>query len=300
MKALLFVCLGLWAGLSWAGESAEFLKLGVGARAQGLGGAYTSLADDLSALHYNPAGLSLLNKRELGVTHAELPSDTRYDFLGYAQPTRYGTLSAGALYVNRGKIQGRDGQGREIGGFGASDMALSLGYAKSLTSALGLGGTFKYVSSAIAEASASSFALDLGSQYRESLGPGKASVGLALQNLGPGRSLVSGSEPLPLTLAAGTGYRLPVGLTLALDYKHRPYARSSELGVGTEYALIPSLAVRAGYSGLGAKSSGSALKSLDGFAAGFGVKARGYSLDYSMTPFGELGQVQRLSLGARW
>ncbi|MBI5624972.1 MAG: hypothetical protein HY924_14445 [Elusimicrobia bacterium] len=37
---------------------------------------------------------------------------------------------------------------------------------------------------------------------------------------------------------------------------------------------------------------------LMGLAAGFGVKAYGMGLDYSMTPFGGLGNSHRVSLGA--
>ena len=43
----------------------DFLKIGVGERAVGMGGAFSSIADNATAIYWNPAGLSQLTKREL-------------------------------------------------------------------------------------------------------------------------------------------------------------------------------------------------------------------------------------------
>ena len=82
-----------------AASGASFLKIGVGARAVGLASAYTALADDVTALHWNPAGLSRLGSKQLAATHAELYADTRYDFFGYAHPTAKGTFGVSAVDV---------------------------------------------------------------------------------------------------------------------------------------------------------------------------------------------------------
>jgi hypothetical protein len=236
--------------------------------------------------------------------HAELFAQTRYDFVGYAQPFKHGTLAAGAVYLSQGSIEGRDANGAPTGGYSASDQAMSLGFASRLDSELRLGVNVKYIRSSIANASAQSFALDLGSQYALAgvRGPGVPLLGLAVQNLGPGMKFLDQTSQLPLAFAAGLGYRLPVGLTLAVDFKHRPYSHDSELSVGTEYALLTNFALRAGYGTVkaynGASSGG--FSALSGFATGLGLKFHTYSLDYSFTPMGELGNVQRFSLGARF
>ena len=49
----------------------EFLKLGVGARALGMGGAFAGLADDASAAYWNPAGLAYLKTNQFMPTHSE-------------------------------------------------------------------------------------------------------------------------------------------------------------------------------------------------------------------------------------
>ena len=70
MKQILvvsFLLLGLSASGGWATKYAgEFLALGVGARALGMGGAFVSLADDATAAYWNPAGIVLATGRELG------------------------------------------------------------------------------------------------------------------------------------------------------------------------------------------------------------------------------------------
>lgn len=65
----------------------EFLRLGAGARAAGMGDAVTPLIDDATATYWNPAGLALLRKRELTFMHAEQFGDAiNYDVVSYGIP----------------------------------------------------------------------------------------------------------------------------------------------------------------------------------------------------------------------
>ena len=61
MRALLLAVILLAQGPRlYAAQSsaAQFLNLGFGARALGMGEAYTAVADDISCVYYNPAGLA--------------------------------------------------------------------------------------------------------------------------------------------------------------------------------------------------------------------------------------------------
>ncbi len=284
-----------------AEETAQFLEVGVGARAVSMGGAFTALADDPEALAWNPAGLASA-RRELSATHADLTGGARYEFLGIAQPTRFGTLGAAGGYLMHGSLDGRDASGKPTGSFSAADSVVTLGLGAK-AGGLRLGGALKSVESRIAGYSASGYAADFGAQTELGLrGPGVASVGAALQNVGPGMRFLDQTEPLPLTAALGFAYRLPLGVTLAADFKERVHGRSSEIDVGTEYALFSSFSLRAGYASSRATPAapGTSAAPLSGLGAGFGVRSHGYSLDYSMSPFGALGNVQRFSLGARF
>ncbi len=67
--------------------AAEFLKIPVGARALGMGSAFVSLADDASAVYWNPAGLVFGSTRQVWAEHAEQFGDlVNHDFIAFRQP----------------------------------------------------------------------------------------------------------------------------------------------------------------------------------------------------------------------
>lgn len=66
--------------------SVNFLKLGVGARAVSMGEAFASVADDVYAVYWNPAGLVQLERKEVSFTHMEYLESIRYEWLAAAYP----------------------------------------------------------------------------------------------------------------------------------------------------------------------------------------------------------------------
>ncbi|MBI5245831.1 MAG: type IX secretion system membrane protein PorP/SprF [Elusimicrobia bacterium] len=79
-----------------AAAHASFEENGAGARAPGLGDAFTALADDVYALHYNPAGLAQIDRPQLGLAYSKLyvglsdGSDMGSSQFVYAQPLKHG------------------------------------------------------------------------------------------------------------------------------------------------------------------------------------------------------------------
>jgi len=69
---------GQRAGIS----TAQFLKIGVGSRATAMGDAFISVANDVSALYWNPAGLVLSEENEIMFSHNSWVVDISHDFLG--------------------------------------------------------------------------------------------------------------------------------------------------------------------------------------------------------------------------
>ncbi len=89
---------------SGGGDSCAFLKLGIGARALGMGGAFVPVADDGTTAYWNPAGIAALMKRERGVKKINLGStfggreelERRYYYLGGIFPVDFvKTMSEG-------------------------------------------------------------------------------------------------------------------------------------------------------------------------------------------------------------
>src|SRR5580765_1234401 len=69
-------------------SSGSFLKIGVGARATGLGETFVAVANDPSAIYWNPAGLASLQRSELLLSHIEWPADIRYEHAAWVLPVR--------------------------------------------------------------------------------------------------------------------------------------------------------------------------------------------------------------------
>lgn len=287
LSAVRAVCAG--------GTTAAFLKLGSGARATGLGGAFTAVADDVNAISYNPAGLAYLKRSEMGFTRAELVEGINYNFLGYSRPAANGTIGLGVNYLGQASLEGRGADRAATGGFGASDTAINLAYARAFTARAGLGLNFKYITSRIAGESANGWAVDAGWQYKMPLKG--LSLGFAAQNLGPKMKFLEEGSSLPLTARAGAGCTLLDNALLSFDVSRQINESKTVFSFGGEYAAFNSFFMRAGYLG-SAAAGGSGLADAGGFKAGFGLKLKSFNLDYAVTPFGDIGKAHRISLGA--
>lgn len=293
MRSLLVVL--LLASPALGAETAAFLDIGVGARALGMGGAYTALADDANALYWNPSGLAKLEKREFTASHAELFESTRLDFLAYAHPTSQGTFAAGLTYLSQGKLEGRDSLGRRTEGYDASDAALSLGYARKLD-VVELGATVKYLQSHIAGTQAQGVAADVGAKRAFD----RVIVGAALRNLGPGLKYQDQRNDLPLRLALGAAYRFEGGHAAAAEAVNGPRGAGTDASFGGEFQAFKSVFLRGGYTTRTAITGGSGFDVARGLTLGLGFRNEKWSLDYAVLPSGELGRSHRFSFGARF
>ena len=163
-------------------------------------------------------------------------------------------------------------------------------------SQFGLG--LKFLQSQIASYKGEGFAADLGAMYHMIAVP--FSFGLAVRNLGPGIAFSQEKTALPLTLSLGAASYFIPGMALAADVRYRPYDQKMSFNVGTEYMAWGPMVLRAGYQTLQSEILSGRSSIFSGLGGGFGLKLFKYQLDYALTPFGELGNIQRLSLSARW
>jgi hypothetical protein len=299
MRLLAVVLLSIPAALR-AAETASFLDIGVGARGIGMGGAYTALADDSSAVYWNPAGLARMEKREVSVSHAELGQGTREDFLAYAHPTSRGTIAAAMTYLSQGAISGRDAAGRPTGDYQASDAAFAASYAIK-TDLADLGGSVKYLRSHIAASEAQGVAADLGVRRAiDGAGPGRLTVGAALRNMGPGLKYDTQRNDLPLRLAGGAAYSFAAGRTVAVEVQTAPRGGGADAGFGGEFKLMEGANLRLGWSSKSAAPEGSGFDAARGLTVGLGLDRAGYRFDYAAQAAGELGAAHRFTLAKRF
>lgn len=98
----MMICLLLVSASEGTKLAGEFLATGFGARALGMGGAFVSIADDASAVYWNPAGLVQLEQSQVLLMHSERFGNlVDYNCFSLARPlfTEPGSETAGAISV---------------------------------------------------------------------------------------------------------------------------------------------------------------------------------------------------------
>ena len=305
-KLILPALFVLSQGSAWAGSfgtqargttAAQFLELGVGGRAMGLGGAFTAVADDATALYWNPAGLTNVEKRAATFMHASYLQSSYYDYGAYAHKTELGSFGAGFQYLNAGKIARTDTNFTETGSVTPNDIALSFGYARAWQGG-SAGASAKYIRSSIIH-TAQAMAVDTGVLSPKLLDK-KLTLGFALLNLGGALKYAETSESLPLTFKFGAALRPSQRWLLSMDVA-APRGDTAYASFGTEIVLSIGggawrLTPRTGYN----TRTASSLGVLSGLAIGAGLGTQSLTFDYAFMPMGALGTTNRFSASLRF
>ncbi|MFA8342677.1 MAG: PorV/PorQ family protein, partial [Rhodothermaceae bacterium] len=146
-------------------STANFLEIGYGASATAMGDAFTAVANDVSSIYWNPAGLATLKGSEAAFSVQPWYADINTSFSAVAiSLDDIGTVAVGIVAVDYGdmdvtSLDMQDGTGET---FSASDISVSVGYGRRLATWFSFGAAAKYISSSIWHTSASTLAFDLG------------------------------------------------------------------------------------------------------------------------------------------
>jgi hypothetical protein len=287
--------------------SLQFLKLGVDARAIGMGEAYTAVTDDISSVFWNPAGLALSPGPQLFFSHTNWVADTFHEFIAASTITDYGFLAFSASFFHttpmaetKEDIFGPTGRH-----FYFLNAAIGVTYANMFTDKFSFGITGKYLHETIADESLHSYSFDFGTLYNT--GWHNITIGMSLRNFGPDvaynlkdshtKQTVDHNDPLSHVDTSGTSAKIPMNFSLGVagdlhrdDNTHLIASaqldncvdREETWNVGAEYRYN-NMFLRSGYQINYDAAS---------FSFGFGVRAATriaiFNIDYAFTNMGRL------------
>ncbi|HOP50711.1 MAG TPA: PorV/PorQ family protein [Ignavibacteriales bacterium] len=311
--------------ISKSGTTASnFLKIGIGPRAIGMGGAFTSVANDVNALYWNPAGIAMLSDKQIEFSHVNWIADIKSDYFGVSVPI--GQLGSVGAFVNAltmdemmvRTVEKPEGTGEY---FEVNSYAVGIHYSRMLTENFSIGFNAKYIRDKIWHMTSDGFALDVGVLYKidilnefriassiSNYGTKMKMEGrdnLLLYQVGPGdpnlirTNIELDKWDLPLIFRFGLSADVIKSqehlLTLAIDAIH-PNDNSESLNLGAEYTYDNLVAFRIGYKNLFLDEGE------EGLTFGIGVKYPVsdnlfLNLNYAYEDFGIFKNVQYFSLG---
>ncbi|MBN1348443.1 PorV/PorQ family protein [candidate division KSB1 bacterium] len=305
--------------------AAQFLKIAVGPRATAMGEAHAGMANDISAIYWNPAGLALLRQREAIFQHSFWLASLKFDFASIVFPLK-GNNTVGAFVTLLGTpedevrtVMHPEGTGEM---FNAVDMALGLSYSRMMTDQFAIGMNVKYIRQKIWTMCASGWAVDFGSIYTTDfrdfrIGLAVSNFGTPIQLHGPAANVfvdiapeIPGHDEKARAELISEKWELPIGfrmgfaidpvrsknmrLTLASDWTH-PNDNNEYINFGFEYAIREIVLIRSGFRGLGMQDMEGGLTAGMGFRIKFSESLKA-KLDYAFADYGKLEATHRYAI----
>lgn len=290
-RILRMMSLGMFFLLCGQVSMAAFNETVAGARAQGMGGAFTAVADDSTALYWNPAGLSQMKRHEAMFMYADKydlttgPSFTE-QFFTYSSPTtNYGTF---------GFHYSKEGSDSIL-----AEKRMGLSYGKRVGSKFSLGMNLNSLTLSPAINSSQRSSADPSMTEQNSLGidlgfllniTDDAKIGLSVKNLGASFGVVT-ENTLDTIVKFGAAVRTSEKLLMAMDANFKENTDENkdnefQLSGGMEYNFTPQVAFRAGFN-------------KGDLTAGCGFRAKDWNLDYAFLNH-DIGNTHRVSFSMRF
>jgi hypothetical protein len=300
-------------------SSGNFLRIGMGAKAVAMGEAFVAVADDPSALYWNPAGIAGSQSREVLFSHTAWLTDVNVEYLAFVAPVPQIADGVAGFQVaglwteleETTELQ-PDGTGRD---FTYSDVLVGLGYARYFTDKFAAGANVKVLredlASAVGGGIVTTWLMDVGTMYH--LGFHNMNFSVVISNFGPDLDPDEGYDRISHTSGVAQiqeteyiGFSPPTTFKMGLSstlYEtdelrgigslemNRPGDNAETLKLGGELLYRNMAAVRLGYDTNADDmhlSGGLGLRVRAGESSG--------QVDYAFTHSESFGRIDRLSL----
>jgi hypothetical protein len=306
--------------------AAPFLSIAQGARALGMGTAFVAVANDQSAMYWNPAGIADLTGTRIVFDYTQWIADIKYNYVGAT--INLGDIGVVGLNLTSSSVPEMrvttvdkpEGTGEM---FGVSDAAVGITYALKLTDKFSIGFNPKFIYQKIWKMSASAIAIDMGVKYQTPFDG--ITLGMSISNFGSKMRLMGNNtlvlyDPdqfttgnnahipadartdewtLPLNFKVGIAYNVfsvdGNRLVLAMDASH-PSDNYESIDLGGEYVFNDYIFLRGGYKSLFLENAE------ERFTLGFGIQQAligntQLTFDYAYQDYQRLNNAQKFSVG---
>jgi hypothetical protein len=304
LMVLTAIDLSAFAVTGQAGLDIAVLEAGVGARALGMGSAFTAVADNADAPYWNPAGLSQIKNNEITAMQTKLSTDADHYYVSYVTPLFGGGLGISWIQVGMSSITqtgsstGEYNEVTNLGIFSYFSNAYLLAYGRNISDNLSLGITAKYLTSdmpglvSIEGASAYGYSITPGLLYKPTR---DLSIGLKIDELINYQKWGTDAEEI-----VPSKYRLGISYATRVPFIGNPLLLAGDVSQTNQSGYVPEgsagaevkfgqIAFRAGYSD-------------QAYTGGAGFETENIAIDYAYVTQTSLTKdnVHRVSLTGKW
>lgn len=271
---------------------ALFLRIGMGARASGMGEAFAGVAEDASSVYWNPGAMPAVLGTNVMVMHNEYLQSVRLEQAAITHETEWGTLGLGftGMYMDALERRGDAPSAVALGTFDVYDVSVTAGFSRYILPNVAVGATVKPVWLRSDEETATGLAFDVGIYHVARIQGVKLAAVAA--NIGKPMKFDAEEFALPRYLKVAGSYEreldeLRGGILVTFDAMF-PNDDGVREHVGFEYRYQRMLFLRTGYKA-GYDSQGATF--------GVGVSHKQFSVDYAVLLIrNDLGDSHRVSL----
>ncbi|MFA5858214.1 MAG: PorV/PorQ family protein [Elusimicrobiota bacterium] len=289
---LMTVCITMVvAGAAFSAEGTtamSFLRIGAGARAAGMGEAFTALSDDASGVYWNPAGIVHVKKMEVSAMYLKWIGDLNYEFIGFVMPKDKMAMGFGFYRLGMEPFAEIDSSGNDTGtSLSYSGMAFAGSFGIGFNKALSVGANAKLIMESLVDKSAMSIGVDVGALYAMSdrirFGANLHNIGTQLQSFGETK------EDLPVTVNIGAYFKAMENSKSTLNVLAeavQPSEGKTNFRIGGELWMGQNIALRLGYK----------INTTDSFTLGGSLYMGKLKLDLAYIPYGDWDVTYRAAV----